>query len=250
MIIKNEAKQLKDCLDSVADICDEIILLDSGSTDDTKKIAKSYPHPNLQWHENHHWQGFGKQRQLAQNYATSDYILVLDADERLDGRLREAIVAVLNEPVRTDVVYSLARVNYFSGVATHLRGWYRDWEHRLYARKTFGYNDLEVHESVDYQDAKLVKLAGLQAHYTNDNLFHYLKKRLQYSHDWALDATKRGKNISLFGACMRALFSFLREYLLRGQLLAGAYGFVASVAIAFYTFNKYLLLWQNKQESR
>ena len=245
MICKNESKHLKACLDTVHDLVDEIIILDSGSTDDTRKIAESF---GAKWHVNTDWQGFGKQRQLAQSYTTGDYVLVLDADERLDQELRLSIADILRQPVQTDKVFSLARINYFSGVPTHLNGWYRDWEHRLYARDYFGYNDLEVHESVDTKNAQLVKLSGLHLHYTNDDLYHYLLKRVRYGHDWASDKYKHGKQIGLLGLILRSLFSFIREYLIRGQFLSSHYGFIASASIAFYTLNKYLLLWQFNQE--
>ena len=105
-----------------------------------------------------------------------------------------------------------------------------------------------MHESVHCPNAKLIKLQGLQLHYTNDDLYHYLLKRLRYSHEWANDKYKHGKKIGLIGLNFRSIFSFVREYMIRGQFLAGGYGFIASVAIAWYTWNKYLLLWQFSQE--
>ena len=147
MIVKNESKHLKACLDTVHDIVDEIIILDSGSTDDTKMIAESY---GAQWFVNTNWQGFGKQRQIAQSYATSDYVLFLDADERLEQELRESIVEVLNRPLQTDKVFSIARVNLFCGVEVQKRTWYTDKLVRLYANQSFKYSDLEVHESLDH----------------------------------------------------------------------------------------------------
>ena len=245
MILKNESKHLAACLDTVHDIVDEIVILDSGSTDNTREIAERY---GAKWFVNTNWQGFGRQRQLAQSYATGDYVLVLDADERLDQNLREAIVAVLNDKVQTDKVFSLARLNYFSGIATHANGWYRDWEHRLYARQFFNYNDLEVHESVNTENAQIIKLSGTQHHYTNDDFYHYLLKRLRYSHEWASDKFKQGKKIGLLGLNLRTLFSFIREYWIRGQFLTLGYGFIASFAIMWYTWNKYLILWQFNQE--
>ena len=239
MICKNESKHLKACLDTVHDIVDEIIVLDSGSTDNTRQIAESY---GAKWHVNTDWQGFGKQRQLAQAYAKGDYVLVLDADERLDQPLRQAITDILKNPVQQDKVYAFARVNYFCGIPTHLNGWYRDWENRLYPSH-LGYNDLEVHESVDTQDAQIVKLNGLQHHHTNDDLYHYLVKRIRYANDWAMDNHQQGKHGSLLTAGLRSVFSFIREYWLRGQFLAGRYGWMASVVLMFYTLDKYVLLW-------
>lgn len=245
MIVKNEAKHLAACLDTVQDIVDEIILLDSGSSDQTQEIAQLYA---AKWYVNTDWQGFGRQRQLAQSYATSDYILVLDADERLDQNLRQAIVDVLKNPVQRDKVFSLARINYFSGVPTHLNGWYRDWEDRLYPREYFTYSDLEVHESVNTQNAQVIKLKGLHLHFTSEDLYHYLLKRIRYSHDWALDKAKAGKKIGMTGLLFRSWFSFIREYIIRGAFLYGAYGLISSVVLMWYTFDKYLILWQENQE--
>lgn len=245
MIVKNESKHLAACLDTAQELVDEIVILDSGSTDNTKQIAQQY---GAKWFVNTDWQGFGRQRQLAQRYATGDYILVLDADERLDQTLRTSIAEVLCQPVQRDKVFAFARVNYFCGVPTHLNGWYRDWENRFYP-SNFGYNDLDVHESVDTNHAQVVKLKGLQHHYTNDDLYHYIVKRIRYSHDWALDKAKHGKKCSLLGASVRAAFSFIREYIIRGQFLAGRYGVIASVVLMFYTLNKYVLLWLYRNTS-
>ena len=244
MIAKNEARHLAACLDTVHDIVDEIIILDSGSTDQTRNIAEKY---GVKWYVNTDWQGFGKQRQFAQSYATRDYILVLDADERLDQNLRQAIVDVLKQPMQKDRVFSLARINYFSGFPTHLRGWYRDWEDRMYAREYYGYSDLEVHESVNTESAQIIKLNGLHLHFTSEDLYHYLVKRIRYSHDWAVDKNKRQKKVSLSGLILRTWFSFIREYIIRGAFLYGAYGLISSVVLMWYTLNKYLMLWQKNQ---
>ena len=88
MIVKNEAHHLTSCLDTVKDWVDEIIILDSGSTDDTQRIAEQY---GAKFYQNIDWPGFGKQRQLAQQHVTSDYVLWLDADERVTPELRQSI---------------------------------------------------------------------------------------------------------------------------------------------------------------
>lgn len=95
MIVKNEAQDLRTCLDTVKDWVDEIVILDSGSTDETPQIAAEY---NARFYTNTDWQGFGKQRQLAQQYVTSDYVLWLDADERVTAELKQSILqAVKND---------------------------------------------------------------------------------------------------------------------------------------------------------
>ncbi len=240
MIVKNEAKHLKVCLDTVYDIVDEIVILDSGSTDSTPQIAQQY---NAKWHVNKEWKGFGKQRQIAQSYATGDYILFLDADERLEQKLRESIVKILNQPVQKDKVFSLARVDFFCGVEVQNRKWYTDKLVRFYANKVFKYSNSEVHESLDHQDISVTVLDGYLPHITNDNLHHFLQKNIRYSHDWSNQKFRDGKNISLIGLITRSWFSFIREYIIRGELFSGAYGFILASASLGYTMDKYIMLW-------
>lgn len=247
MIVKNESKHLSACLESVRDIVDELIVLDSGSSDDTQAIALAY---GATWRVNTDWHGFGRQRQLAQYYATGDYVLVLDADERVDATLKQSIQQLLQQPLQTDKVFMLARVNYFCGVPTHLRGWYRDWQKRLYAREAFQYSSLEVHETLDSQSAQLVKLSGVQHHHTSDDLSHYLLKRLRYSHDWAEEKYQHGKTTSLIGIVLHGWFSFVREYWIRGGFLYLRYGTLSSVVLMWYTLNKYLLLYVERDLAR
>ncbi|MDO4449465.1 MAG: glycosyltransferase family 2 protein [Moraxella sp.] len=245
MICKNESKHLKACLDTVHDIVDEIIILDSGSTDNTQEIAEQY---GAKWYVNTDWQGFGKQRQLAQSYATSDYVLVLDADERLEQPLRQAIVDVLKEPLQTDKVFNIARVNTFCGVEVQPRKWYTDKLARLYSNQDFRYSDLQVHESLDQKGKPSHTLDGYLPHITNDDLHHFLLKNIRYSHDWASEKHQKGKKISLFGMLLRSWFSFIREYVIRADFMGGAYGYILAFASLGYTMDKYIMLWQMNQE--
>ncbi len=247
MIVKNEAKHLADCLETVADIVDEIVMLDSGSSDETETIARQY---GAKWHVNTDWQGFGKQRQIAQQYASSDYVLVLDADERLDADLRQVINRIAEQPLQTDKVFSLARVNQFCGLEVQKRQWYSDKLARLYARTQFRYSDLEVHENLDQQGAPSETLDGYLWHLTNDNLHHFLHKNVRYSHDWANEKYAKGKKVSLFGVCLSSTVSFIREYLVRGDIVGGAYGFMLAFASWGYTMNKYVMLWHKNKEKK
>ena len=247
MICKNESKHLKACLDTVHDIVDEIIVLDSGSTDNTRQIAESF---GAKWFVNTNWQGFGKQRQIAQSYATGDYVLVLDADERLEQPLRQAICDVLHSPLQTDKVFSVARVNTFCGVEVQPRFWYTDKLARLYANQAFCYNDLQVHESLDQKGVPSVVLKGFLPHITNDNLHHFLVKNIRYSHDWASEKHIKGKRIGVIGMVLRSCFSFIREYFLRADFSSGAYGYILAVASLGYTLDKYVMLWQMNQDKQ
>ena len=247
IILKNESRHLADCLNTVHDLVDEIIILDSGSTDNTKEIADYY---GAKWYTNTNWQGFGKQRQLAQTYATKDYVLVMDPDERLEQPLREAIAQVLEQPLQRDKVFSLARVNLFCGIEVQKRFFYTDKLARLYSREDYQYSSLEVHESLDQKNASIHRLDGFLPHLTNDDLHHFLLKNVRYSHDWAKDKFKHGKKVSLIALLFRSIFSFIREYIIRGDFVGGVYGLFLALASMGYTFDKYLMLWQMNKEKK
>lgn len=244
MIVKNEQKHLPACLHNIYAIADEIVILDSGSSDKTQAISE---HFGAKWVVNTDWKGFGKQRQIAQSYATGDYILMLDPDEQPDEQLKNTILGFLQQPVINHTVFALKYLNIFCGHAVHGNAWYYDEIIRFYANKPFKYHDYEVHESVNFGDATVKPLAGYVHHFTNDNLYHFLYKNVRYSHDWATEKFYKGKKPAvLIGLPIRALFAFLREYLLRGAFLGGAYGLFLSQAAAGYNFNKYLMLWVTK----
>jgi hypothetical protein len=176
-------------------------------------------------------------------------VIVLDPDERLDQPLREAIVEVLKQPLQHDRVFSFARVNQFCGVEVQKRFWYTDKLARLYANQSFKYSSLEVHESLDQKNVPAVRLDGYLAHLTNDDLHHFFVKNIRYSHDWAADKYKQGKQVGLFSAVLRAIFSFIREYMIRGDFIGGAYGYLLAMASMGYTLDKYLMLWQMNKEN-
>lgn len=190
MIVKNESQYLAQCLDSVKDWVDEIVILDSGSTDNTKEIALQY---GAKFYQHTDWQGFGKQRQLAQQYVTSDYVLWLDADERVTDELRENIQqAVANN--LPNVVYDIPRISEVFGRLIRHSGWYPDYVVRLYSTQYAGYNDALVHEKVVYPaNTKVEKLSGNLLHYPYKNLHHYLVKSANYAQAWAEQRQRQGK---------------------------------------------------------
>jgi (heptosyl)LPS beta-1,4-glucosyltransferase len=149
MIAKNAADLLPDCLASVA-WADEIVILDSGSTDNTVDVARA---AGAKVFVDADWQGYGIQRQRAQGYATGDYVLMLDTDERITPELQQAIQAVLSSP-QPGAVYSIARRNYFLGRFMRHSGWYPDRVMRLYERERYQYNDNLVHESLSCDSAR------------------------------------------------------------------------------------------------
>ena len=246
MIVKNEAQDLAACLDTVKGWVDEIVILDSGSTDETEQIAEQY---GAKFYVNTDWQGFGKQRQLAQQYVTSDYVLWLDADERVTPELKQSILqAVKND--EQNAVYNIGRLSEVFGRQIRHSGWYPDYVVRLY-RTTFAkYGDELVHEKVHFpKDANVKKLTGDLLHFTYKDVHHYLVKSASYAQAWSIQKAKAGKKASLFDGVTHALGCFVKMYLLKAGFLDGKQGFLLAILSAHSTFVKYADLW-NRTRNR
>lgn len=242
MIVKNEAHNLAISLPRLTDLADEIVILDSGSTDDSQKVAERF---GAKWYVNTDWQGFGRQRQIAQTYATGDWILALDADEELTDTLKASILEV-KKTKPCDVVYGLKRLDFIFGKQIDNRFWGLKSYWRLYPAR-FGFSDCLVHESLDIKHAKTVALKGFLHHHTAPTPQFLLQKRLGYATIWASEQAQKGKKVSFLAVLANPLWQFFRQYVLDGRFLQGRYGLIFAIIFANYTFNKYLLLWQECQ---
>ncbi|EOC0124716.1 glycosyltransferase family 2 protein [Cronobacter sakazakii] len=238
MIAKNAASLLPDCLASVA-WADEIVVLDSGSSDDTVAVATA---ASAKVFTESDWQGYGIQRQRAQQYASGDYILMIDTDERVTPELAQAIRQVLEQP-DPQAVYSIARRNLFLGRFMRHSGWYPDRVTRLYARERYRYNDNQVHESLDAPGARVVTLSGDLLHLTCRDFASFQRKQLNYATAWAQERHQQGKKVSVPGIFGRTLAAFCKTLILRAGVLDGRQGWLLAVVNAQYTFNKYTELW-------
>ncbi|PNH80608.1 glycosyltransferase family 2 protein [Vibrio diazotrophicus] len=243
IITKNEQDSLRDCLESLRWV-DEIIIVDSGSTDNTEAIAREYTE---HFYVNAQWPGFGKQKQLAQSYATRDWVLAVDADERIDDTLRENILTMLENPPQ-NTVYNLNELTWVFGRFLKHSGWY--YRHvRLYPNKLTQYNDNLVHESVIIpQGCQIAELDGDILHYSYQNLNHYLVKSAGYARAWADQRQARGKKASLSQGIIHAIGCFLKMYVLKRGFLDGKQGFLIALLSAHSTFVKYADLWAREND--
>ncbi len=242
LITKNEAENIRACIESVA-WADEIIVVDSGSTDDTVAISKQL---GAQVHE-HDWPGFGVQKNRALGYATKDWVLSLDADERVTPELRAEIETILKAG-QTQDSYLVPRLSNYCGRFMYHSGWYPDLLPRLFRRGTARFSDDLVHERLIVEGSS-GKLKGLLLHYAFDGMEEVLHKVNQYSTAGAAMMHKRGRKASLSGAVLRGLWSFFRTYILRGGILDGREGFMLAVSNAegtYYRYLKLMLLNRNK----
>lgn len=236
LITKNEAYNIRACLASVA-WADEIIVVDSGSTDTTPAIcqelgAKVYTHD---------WPGFGPQKNRALGYASHEWVLSIDADERVDETLRTAIQAILNEASPAFNAYTVSRLSSYCGRFMRHSGWYPDHIVRLFRKDQFVFSNDLIHERL-VVDEKTGHLPGHLLHYSFQSLEQVLDKVNHYSSLSAEMLHQRGKKATLRKAIGHGLWAFIRTYFLKAGFLDGAQGFMLAVSNAEGSYYRYIKL--------
>lgn len=232
IITLNEEKNLRPCLESVA-FADEIVVLDSGSEDHTLPIAREFTNKVFQ----EPWQGFARQKNLAQDKAQGPWILNIDADERVTPSLREEILSVIQKeyPYKG---FKIPRKNFFCGQWIRHGGWYPNYQLRLYQKDAGSFAQREVHEQVEV-NGKIGILKAPLEHYTYDSLSDYLKRMDRYSDLSARQYLQEGKEVSWMETLFRTKFTFFKMWVLQRGFLDGSNGLVLAVLYSYYTFVKY-----------
>jgi glycosyltransferase involved in cell wall biosynthesis len=241
IITKNEAANMRACVESVA-WADEIIVVDSGSSDGTPDICRAL---GTKVYE-HDWPGFGPQKNRALDYATGDWVLSLDADERVPPDLRAEIQSAVNEG-RSDA-YEIPRLSSFFGRYIRHSGWRPDYVTRLFKRGVGRFSDDLVHERV-IVTGSTAKLRHSILHESFRDAEELLDKINHYSTAGALMLHNKNRTASLKRAVAHALWAFLRSYVLRAGFLDGREGFMLAVSTAegsYYRYVKLMLLADNK----
>ena len=236
VITKNEAHNLGACLQSVM-FADQIVVLDSGSTDETVQIARSLGAEAV---VNNDWPGFGVQKNKALALANSEWVLSLDADERLTPELLAEIQATLKAP-RFDV-YSFPRLSSYCGQYIRHSGWYPDRVTRLFRRDSARFSDDLVHEKLLTSSA-VGQLNSPLLHESFRNAESVIDKVNRYSTAGAQSLFICGKKSSLSKALLRGFWAFVRTYFLRLGFLDGRLGLVLAISNAEGTYYRYLKLW-------
>ncbi|MDT8407976.1 MAG: glycosyltransferase [Wenzhouxiangellaceae bacterium] len=236
MICRDEAERIARALDSVAGWADEIIVLDSGSTDATVEICRRFTgHVDIT-----DWPGFGAQKQRAMDRATGDWILSLDADEVVSEELRREIDQVLGRAQPHFDGYRLPWTTRAFGSKLQFGHWARA-PLRLVRRGAAAFTDAPVHEKLVMRgpNTKTGKLEGVLYHDTFRNIEHARKKLSTYADLQAAERAATGRRASMPGAVIRALLNFADNFLLRGAFLDGRAGWIMSRLYAGYTYRKY-----------
>ncbi len=242
LITKNEEANLKDCLESIS-FANEIIVVDSQSSDKTIEIAQSF---GAKVQNTSDWPGFGPQKNRALNLATQDWVLSIDADERVTPELKDEILAVINGISSADC-YAIPRLSWYCGRFIKHSGWYPDYVDRLFKRGSAKFSDHLVHERL-LPNGTVKKLKHHFLHYSFKNFSQVLQKIDGYSTASAEQALKKGKKSSVLKAIGHGLWAFFRTYFLRLGFLDGQQGLALAISNAEGTYYRYIKIWLLNQK--
>jgi glycosyltransferase involved in cell wall biosynthesis len=244
VIAYNDEPNMRACLESVR-WADEIVVVDSHSTDGTERISREFTDKIYQ----HKFEGFGKLRNEAVAHTTHEWVLSVDTDERVTPELREEILALLARGPAADA-YFVPRRNYFLGRWIRHCGWYPDYRQpQLFRKGRLRYREDIVHEGFDVQG----RTGYLKEHvlqFPFRDIDHYLRKMDRYSELMARRMVERGRRFHGHQLVAHPLFTFLKMYFGRAGFLDGVQGLILSGLYAYYTFIKYVKFWELSKKER
>ena len=237
VVTRDEERNVADCLRS-ADFAQEWVVVDSHSTDRTRDVAAELGARVLE----RDWPGHVEQKNFALGQATHDWVLCLDADERVSPELRAEILDALG---REDLPagFELPRRTYYLGRWIRHSGWYPDRKLRLFRRSAGRWGGVNPHDHV-HLEGRVERLAGDLLHYSYRSLSDHLRTIDAFTTVAAREKHARGERAGAASLVLRPLGKFLRTYFLRAGFLDGWPGLVVSTTGSFYVFLKYAKLWE------
>ena len=244
LITRNEEANLADCLASLEGIAQQVVVVDTNSSDRTLDIAKSYGAVIAQPQD---WPGFGPQKNRALDLATGEWVLSLDADERLTPALKSEIVTAIHHSAHVDC-FAIPRLSWYCGRFIRHSGWNPDYVDRLFKRGSARFSDDLVHERL-IPSGQVAKLENPMLHYSFMNYSQVLQKIDRYSTASAEQAFAQGKTSTPLKAVLHGAWSFFRTYFLRAGFLDGPQGFTLAMSNAQGTYYRYIKLWHLIREA-
>jgi len=235
IITKNEQDNIEDCLESVK-WADEIIVVDSSSTDKTEEICRKYT--NKFYIKD--WPGFGIQKQNALDLATHEWVLSIDADERVTPELRNEIISVLSSNSNVNG-YLIPRLSNYLGKDIRHAGWYPDYTLRLVKRGRSHFTKDIVHEKM-VADGAIQKISNHFLHFPFKDIEHHFQKLNDYSTLSANKMYREGKKVGWILIVLKTLLAFIRSYILKLGILDGWPGLTVSVSTSLSVYMKYVKL--------
>ena len=245
LITRNEEANLEDCLASLDGIAQQLVVVDANSSDRTLEIAQNYGATIAQPSD---WPGFGPQKNRALELATGDWVLSLDADERLTPALKSEILTAIHHNAHIDC-FAIPRLSWYCGRFIRHSGWSPDYVDRLFKRGTARFSEDLVHERLIPSGA-VAKLENPLLHYSFMNYSQVLEKLDRYSTASAEQAFAKGKTATPLKAILHGAWAFIRTYIVRAGFLDGPQGFTLAMSNAQGTYYRYIKLWHLHQEAR
>lgn len=238
IIAKNEAHNLPECLATLNWVHEIIVVADEASEDATAELAREYTDKVF----TRKWEGYARAKIFALAQASSEWVLAIDADERVTPELREEICALLSAQPQCEG-YEIPRLANFLGKWMMHGGWYPGHVLRLFRRKSGGFDNVAVHEAVQVQ-GKIGRLRHHLLHYTDPDIRHYFEKYNRYTSLAAEEMHRQGKRFHLWDLLFRPFWFFFRMYVLRTGFMDGLAGLMLASFSAAYVFTKYAKLWE------
>lgn len=263
IITQNEERNIGRCLQSLQGVADEIVVVDSGSTDATESICRE---AGARF-EHHGWEGFAEQKNYANSLATGDWILSIDADEALSEELRKSIIKIKEEEAEREgargaaegltavsgfklqvsgghKAYSINRLTNYCGHWIRHCGWYPDWCCRLWRKGDAIWEGI-VHEELRFVgEVRHERITGDLHHYSYYNVAEHASRLAKYAKLGAEKYHEKGKRCGAMSIMLRPAWTFIRNYFLKGGMLDGWAGFVVCRMEAMYTMTKYAELYR------
>lgn len=245
LIAFNEEKNIARAINSLKLFADEILLIDSESTDRTREIAENLGAKVIV----QSWLGFARQKQFAVDTAAHEYIFSLDADEEVSLQLQTEISLLKNSEKKLFYGYKIPRLSFYMNRPIRHAGWYPDWQLRLFNRTKGKWKDVLIHESFEMkEDTKIGKLKGDIFHYSVETAAeHHRMIGERYAPLAAQEMFERGKRVSKLKVASAGMLAFIRSYFLQLGFLDGFAGFCIARFAAHHAFLKNLLLYQKLQ---
>lgn len=237
IITFNEEKNIERCLNSLQGVVDEIIIVDSLSTDKTKEICLQY---NLVKFYSQEWLGYSSQKNYANKLASFDTILSIDADEVLSFELKQSILTIkaqYDNISNPNIIFSVKRLTNYCGSWIKHCGWYPDVKQRIFSKNVQWVGD--IHESLLYlPNTKFKLLKGDLYHYSYHTISDHILQIEKFTNLTSKDAFEKGKTVTIFGLWFKSKWKFFRDYILKAGILDGYAGYQVCKISAFATYLK------------
>jgi glycosyltransferase involved in cell wall biosynthesis len=242
IITFNEEQNIRDCLESVAWV-DEIIVVDSFSQDTTVSLCRMFTEKVYE----KEWQGHVKQKNCALQYASNEWVLCIDADERVSTELREEIERNLSMEGNSCDGYYFPRHSYYLGKWINHGGWYPDYKLRLFKKSKGRWGGEDPHDKVILKGTT-TQLKGELLHFVYKNVSHQLQTVDIFSTITATALDREGDRFNLFKLLYRPSIKFFETYCIKRGFMDGLPGFIIAITSSFYVFLRYVKLWELQKQ--